>query len=198
MLSNSYFLDSIPEHKIKFLHDFAAKKFDGNKFKASTEDAPVFKFFDEGVKKSKTEKREKFTNYVSKKRSEALKTKLIQLFEDPSIILKTEGETNSVTMNQRIRNCLSLYYPFNREDEDGFLKTDIRDAAGAQIGVRVFSTIDLSKEDGLYHGEYIIVLVDPHHLVIPTAHKGKKVQDVINSTYREHTSQGVCMTTLIK
>ncbi|UJF27462.1 hypothetical protein [Planococcus sp. 107-1] len=196
-IDSDFFLKSLPEgdkNKVSVLQQVTkqvmGERVEGEVFLNSVPEKSEFQYLDESIKKSKTSKDLKFTNFIANNRNENIKMCLEKLRADLNIVITSDGVLKPIEINKRFQNCLSLYIdPVNGDDT--FLQSDIRDLAGGQIGVRVYFRFDLDPVT--FMPVYVIVLIDPHHLVFPTPFKGKKVAEVVKEKYGTNAGSGHCM-----
>lgn len=194
--NEDFFLQSLPDgnrNKVAELNKATRKLIDerisGDMFTQSVPQKSKFQYLDDSIKRSKTNKSVKFTNYISNAKTEYIKMCLQKLNEDLNVILESEGVLKPITVNTRFKNCLSLYLE-EVEEQDSFMQSDIRDSAGGQVGVRIYFRLDLDEES---MPVYVIVLIDPHHLVFPTDYRGKSKSKVVDEKYKANAGQGHCM-----
>jgi hypothetical protein len=150
-----------------------------------------FEFYSDDVKRSKKLPDHKFTNYISTTVHQDIRMRLHALVEQPSII---EARATSVDRNNKVDRCLELYVDLSQETEPRLFKSTLETATGVPTTVRVFSKADLIKKDsGKFKAVFRIVLIDPFHLVIPSAHLGMTKEQMEDATYRQHQNNAKCM-----
>lgn len=155
-----------------------------------------FAFYNEDVKKSKNISKVKFTNFVKDSISSDLKARIQELSNDPTII-----KSNAVTvdMNPKIHECIEQYAKIDLHSEPLIFKSSLRDMLGNPTTVRIFSKVDIVyKDDGHKKALFRIVLIDPFHLVIPSAHNGKSKEAMEEQVYNEHRGNVKCISEWLK
>lgn len=196
-IDENLFLQSMPggdNNKVSVLKQVTEKviteRIQGEVFISSVPKRSEFKYLHEGVKKSRTNKDLKFTNHIGNTKAEYKKMCLGKLKADLNAVITSDGTLKPIDINKRFKSCLNLYVE-EVEKKDTYLQSDIRDAAGGQIGVRVYFRLDLDKETSM--PVYVIVLIDPHHLVFPTSYGKKSKEKVAEENYRNNAGRGHCM-----
>lgn len=85
-------------------------------------------------------------------------------------------------------------FEYSRLKDDSIRKISIKDRLGMSETVRVYFMLTISFD------AYEIIMIDPHHLVIPSikAVKGKKKNRItqLNQTYSYNENNDVCILTL--
>jgi hypothetical protein len=202
MSLNNLFSKSVKEtkyHHFEHLDVFGNKKFELVGFTNSVKEIKSnIDFLDERVKKSKISKEDKFTNYLSASTPTSVTFRIDELFKDPSIINNVRAGT--VELNkEKIVNCISLYFDLSNEENPVIFKSQISDSFDAQTGVRVYAVVDVNIDDEQPKAEYKIVLIDPFHLTIPSAHvdkrkkKKKSKQQMEQETFNKNANNDICM-----
>lgn len=128
----------------------------------------------------------RFTNFLNKNQISDYKTRILPFLNDLKQLSYTKNaQILSVYLNKDIRDIFLKYIQpsdFNRFKSD-FKKYNILNAFGLPTAYRIFFYKDIDRN------EYVIFLIDPHHLVIPD--KMTKEQN----TYQKNENNNICIST---
>lgn len=151
--------------------------------------SPSFGFFNQDVKKSRTLDIHMFTNYLSESTSQSIKTSVYDIFENPGII--DTPNADAVRFNHpKIEECLKLYIDIIPAD-CLILKSNLIDEIGVPKPIRVFSLMMLDPVE--LKATYLIILIDPFHLVIPSEFEGRAKDVVEREIYEFNKNNQLCM-----
>lgn len=131
-------------------------------------------FFDESIKKSISDTGLRFINYISDSNQEDKVLTIDRFSRDLSLI---KEEINPVDYDKRALSILSLYLEDKLVEVKGIMKSDIKTSLGQQDGIRVYWHLNPQSD------ELVIICIDPHHLVIPSTHKGKDKNSMMYDTF---------------
>ncbi|WNF35220.1 hypothetical protein RJD24_12150 [Bacillaceae bacterium IKA-2] len=169
-----------------------SNEFKGNSFKEDITDEykTEFNFYNNNVKKSRINKDLLFTNYLSNRTPRDITDILYQFHQDPSIIER--GKIDQVRLNRsKIKQCLSIYYELQEEEEEYVFKANIETLSAQKIEVRIYCVVDLDSESK--HINVNIITIDPFHLVIPSDHRGEDKLVVEKRTFDSNSQNKICI-----
>ncbi|GIP60598.1 hypothetical protein [Paenibacillus woosongensis] len=149
---------------------------------------PEISFLNDDVKKSNKLHDYYFTNFISSKTEQSIKTCIYDIYSDPNVV--DTPNASEVTINKKIQECLKLYLP---QVPVGALiiKSNLIDGLGAPKPFRVFSIMEFQHNPPKAISK--IVLIDPFHLVIPSQHNGKQKRTVESEVYKSNMNNHICM-----
>ena len=128
----------------------------------------------------------KFTNFLNENQIGDYKTRILPFLNDLRQLSYTENaQILSVYLNIDIHEIFLNYIQqsdFNKFKSD-FKKYNILDAFGLPTAYRIFFYKDIDRN------EYVIFLIDPHHLVIPDKMTKKR------NTYKKNENNNICIST---
>lgn len=179
----------------RHLELFAKRKFESEGFTKSVKSIKSnIEFLNDDVKKSVLSSEHLFTNYLSEHTPASISNRIIELFDNPSIV--NNVRTDNVDINDKVRNCINLYHNISEDDNPVIIKSQLSDQFNEQVGVRVYIIVDIA-EDG-EKAEFKIVLIDPFHLVIPSKDKGKSKEIVEKENFHLNKNNRICMNDYFK
>lgn len=154
---------------------------------------PDIDFLNADVKKSMQLPEHLFTNFLSHKTDQDIKTGVFEVINNPSVA--DSKKVDKVRMNKKIIECIRLYY--EDLDEDSILfKSNLFDAIGSSKPVRIFTIPEF--DPSIPKATYKIVLIDPFHLVIPSEYRDKSKLEMESDTYRKNSDNQLCMFEYVK
>lgn len=143
-----------------------------------------YKFYSTDTTKSIKLHQNRFTNFLNDNQIGDYETRILPFLNDLKQLSYTRNaQILSVDLNKDIREIFLRYIQqsdFNKFESD-FKKYNILDAFGLSTTYRIFFYKDIERN------EYIIFLIDPHHLVIPD--KMTKEQN----TYKKNENNSICI-----
>lgn len=190
------FTQSLPSSIPRFMISLAKDKMAAKGFVDSAEQfIPEIQFLSEDVKTSKHNAEWRFTNFLRRDTSEDIRQRILAVMRDPFVATRY---VDTVRINDRIKNCLSLYVDALEQDVLIF-KSDIRDAmTSRQAGVRVFTILDLPGNNPDAKVHFKIILIDPFHLVITSQHDGLGKTEMERLSYNSNRGNTICISELLK
>lgn len=145
-----------------------------------------YRFYSTDTTKSIKLPQNRFTNFLNENQIGDYKTKILPFLNDLKQLSYTKNaQILSVYLNKDIREIFLRYIQQSDIDkfELDFKKYNILDAFELPTAYRIFFYKDIDRN------EYVIFLIDPHHLVIPD--KMTKEQN----TYKKNENNNICIST---
>lgn len=145
-----------------------------------------YRFYSTDTTKSIKLHQNKFTNFLNENQIGDYKTRILPFLNDLKQLSYTKNaQMLSVCLNKDIREIFLGYIQLSdlNKFESDFKKYNILDAFGLPTAYRIFFYKDIDQN------EYVIFLIDPHHLVIPD--KMTKEQN----TYQKNENNNICIST---
>lgn len=145
-----------------------------------------------------------FTNFLSHEKNSDVIERITFFISDIDYLKGNYNGSNAIDFednrnNQRLQKIMESYigdFEYSRLKDDSIRKISIKDRLGMSETVRVYFMLTNSFD------AYEIIMIDPHHLVIPSkkAVKGKKQKKnrltQLNQTYSYNKNNDVCISTL--
>jgi conserved hypothetical protein len=145
-----------------------------------------YRFYSTDTTKSIKLPQNRFTNFLNENQISDYKTRILPFLNDLKQLSYTKNaQILSVYLNKDIREIFLRYIQQSDIDkfELDFKKYNILDAFELPTAYRIFFYKDIDRN------EYVIFLIDPHHLVIPD--KMTKEQN----TYKKNENNNICIST---
>lgn len=145
-----------------------------------------YRFYSTDTTKSIKLPQNRFTNFLNENQIGDYKTRILPFLNDLKQLSYTKNaQMLSVCLNKDIREIFLGYIQLSdlNKFELDFKKYNILDAFGLPTAYRIFFYKDIDRN------EYVIFLIDPHHLVIPD--KMTKEQN----TYQKNENNNICIST---
>lgn len=145
-----------------------------------------YRFYSTDTTKSIKLPQNRFTNFLNENQIGDYKTRILPFLNDLKQLSYTKNaQILSVYLNKDIREIFLRYIQQSDIDkfELDFKKYNILDAFELPTAYRIFFYKDIDRN------EYVIFLIDPHHLVIPD--KMTKEQN----TYKKNENNNICIST---
>lgn len=145
-----------------------------------------YRFYSTDTTKSIKLPQNRFTNFLNENQIGDYKTRILPFLNDLKQLSYTKNaQILSVYLNKDIREIFLRYIQQSDIDkfELDFKKYNILDAFELPTAFRIFFYKDIDRN------EYVIFLIDPHHLVIPD--KMTKEQN----TYKKNENNNICIST---
>ena len=155
------------------------------------------------AKNSKHEHKLSFTNYLHKGASTEILHRLnfLKCNLQDIVAMDNTSHVGGIESNDRLRAILKLYLPDSIDPyySDYVYKVSMKDAFGASTSVRVYGLYEpyeLKPIDSVKY-RFSVFLIDPWHLVIPSAHKGVNTDKYLENTYRENRQNRLCLSNFL-
>ena len=145
-----------------------------------------YRFYSTDTTKSIKLPQNRFTNFLNENQIGDYKTRILPFLNDLKQLSYTKNaQILSVYLNKDIREIFLRYIQQSDIDkfELDFKKYNILDAFELPTAYRIFFYKDIDRN------EYIIFLIDPHHLVIPDKMTKKQ------NTYKKNENNNICIST---
>lgn len=206
MYKNNLFLNSIKPKKPNL--DNVKKRnflnYTSNNFKPKKE--KEVRWFNDKSIKSVCIPEFKFTNFLSYEKNSVLIERISYFLSDINKLKDYYNGSNSIDFedkknNQRLQKILGEYigsFNYLKLENDSIRKVSIKNHLGMNETVRVYFMLTSSFE------AYEIIMLDPHHLVIPSpkAVKGKRKKNnrdgQMNETYSYNENNDTCISSLFE
>lgn len=131
----------------------------------------------------------RFTNFLNKNQIGDYNTRILPFLNDLKQLSYTKNaQMLSVYLNKDTKDISEIFLNYIQQSDFNKFKSDFKkyniiDAFGLSTAYRIFFYKDIERN------EYIIFLIDPHHLVIPD--KMTKEQN----TYKKNENNNICIST---
>ena len=145
-----------------------------------------YRFYSTDTTKSIKLPQNRFTNFLNENQIGDYKTRILPFLNDLKQLSYTKNaQILSVYLNKDIREIFLRYIQQSDIDkfELDFKKYNILDAFELPTAYRIFFYKDIDRN------EYVIFLIDPHHLVIPDKMTKKQ------NTYKKNENNNICIST---
>lgn len=164
----------------------------GNYFRKSSDKLnPItkssFRFYNDNTNKSQHLKDCEFTNFLNDNQVSDYKFRVVPFFNNFSEVIKNNARIYSLDFNKRIENIFLNY--LESQDfhtiKDDIRKVNLLNSLNNSTQYRIFLYKEIEKN------EYVVILIDPLHLVIPD----KITRD--NNIYKSNINNSICISSLL-
>ena len=159
---------------------------DSNKI-LETDNKAEIKFYSDDSKKSFLEKEDQFTNFLNKNQVEDFKFRMLEFLTKPNSLYNSTSHWHKVDKNKRLKHLFSLKLSVEdiTKHLDDIHKVHIVDNFGTMTAYRIYLYKNIEKN------EYLIFLIDPLHLAIPS-------EETLNDkVYINNRGNTICISDII-